>query len=265
MSKFFVPKEILVVTVGLLLITGVALLTLFNPDTKDPITTNSYSENSSVTQFFKQVGYIQKNDLQNELPKKDLIIFDLRERTYYDISHIPKSISATPESIISLFTNQKPTPQRVILVDTSGQTPELEKSIRLLRENNVNNIRILAGGYASWDALVYPTLTWGDPESAFDHSKVRVLSVENAKTLVSQSEVVFLDVRSTKDYTDHHIEKSLNIPFDDLENSARKIPKMKMLVVYGTTPIDSFRAGVRLFDLGYHLAYTVNGGYIDLK
>lgn len=261
----FLPKEILVVTIGILLIVGVIMLTLFSPKKNDRPLSNTFSEDSNVTNFFKQVSYIQKDDLQTELSQEDLIIFDLRDRSYYDVSHIPGSYSVTPETLISSFMKQKPNPQKVILVDISGQTPALEQSVQALRKENIQNIRILAGGYADWNELIYPTITWGDPESALDHSKIRALSIENAKLLFSEKEVLFLDVRSSEEYAKEHIEKSLHIPFGELEDSREMIPRTKMVVVYGATPIDSFRAGVRLFDLGYRLAYTVNGGYIDLK
>jgi rhodanese-related sulfurtransferase len=266
MKESFFPKEVLVVLIGVLLIIAVLLITIVFPKKESqPIPSKNFSEDSKTTRFFEQVTYVQAETLQQEISRKNILVLDLRERSYYDISRIANSLSVTPDTVVDTFKNYKPTPTEVVLLDTEGQTEALQKAIQSLRENNIKNIRVLSGGYSTWNTLIYPTISYADPESALDHSKVRSISIENAKKLLTDKQVIFLDVRPEGDYTNDHKEGSINIPFELLETSREKIPKTKMLIVYGTSPLDSFQAGVRLFDLGYNLAYTVVGGYIDLK
>ncbi len=265
MKDSIFPKEVLVVVVGVLLIVGVMLFTLLRSDTKIQNVLKTSSEDSQTTQFFDQIDYIQANKLITELHNEGLVILDVRDRTYFDLSHIPGSISVTPTTAAEAFTSYRSNPQKIVLVDSEGQTPQLKATVEDLREKNIKNVRILSGGYSAWDTRAYPTVSWGDPESPTDLAKVRSISPENVQKVKNDKEVIFLDVRTTEDYAKDHREGSINIPFDALESSSDKIPKMQMLIVYGTTPIDSFRAGVRLFDMGYNLAYTVVGGYIDIK
>lgn len=265
MKDSLFPKEILVVIIGILLIVGVMFFTLFRSNTKIQNLPETSSENLQVTQFFDQVDYVQADKLITELHNSGLVIIDIRDKAYFDLSHVPGSISTTPDTAVEAFTSYKANPQKIVLVDSEGQTPQLEETIKTFRDHNIKNIRVLSGGYSAWNTHAYPTVSWGDPESPTDLAKVRSISPENVQKVINDKEVVFLDVRSAEDYLKEHREGSLNVPFEELESSSDKIPKMQMLIVYGTTPIDSFRAGVRLFDMGYNLAYTVVGGYIDIK
>lgn len=265
MSKISLPKEVLVVTIGLFLIIGILLITIIRPKGTSELEITSLKENTEITNFFSQLKYIQAVDLKTELSNPGLFLVDLRDVEYYSLSHIPNSFSATPDTIMPAFSERNPRAQKIVLIDDAGQTDKLENAIRILQENNIQNIYILSGGYPAWNTQIYPTISWADPNSAADHAKIRGISPSNVKTILTNKNVVFLDVRQTEDYEKNHKEGSLHIPFEKLESSVNSIPNMKMIIVYGSTPIDSFRAGVRLYDLGYPLVYTLVGGYIDIQ
>jgi phage shock protein E len=265
MKNTIVPKEVFVVGIGVLLIVGVMFFTLFRPTKKENNDPSLTSLNEKTAQFFDQISYVQADALSKELSNEGLVLFDLRESALYEISHIPHSLSVTPDAVVSAFTAQKPSAQKVVLIDEMGQTSALESAIRALRDNNILNIRVLAGGYFSWDRAIYPTISVGDPESATDHAKVRPISIENAKKVLFDDQVILLDVRTPEEYAEGHREGSLNIPFSKLESSAKTIPKLQMIIVYGQNPGESFQAGVRLFDLGHRLVYTLVGGYVDIQ
>lgn len=260
------PKEVLVVSVGLVLIGITLVLTLWRDDAQtSELPADSFAENSTTTRFFETVNYIRSEELQEDLFDTKRVIFDLRGYQPYELSHIPNSLLANPASVVDLFKNRTPSPQKVLLVDEAGQTENLKVAIENLRDAGIQNIQVLAGGYASWDTVAFQTVSWGDPALITDYAKVRPLSVENAKTLLSDPRVVFLDVRKKSSYDADHRESSLNIPLDDIEQNIQKVPTGQMIIVYGENVLESYQAGVRLFDLGNLLTYTLDGGYEDLK
>jgi len=47
-----------------------------------------------------------------------------------------------------------------------------------------------------------------------------------------ESGAVIIDVRSSKEYMQHHIENAINIPVEELSKSVARVPKNRELVVY---------------------------------
>lgn len=267
MKSSFFPKEVLAVALGILLIAGTTAITLFRTDTaKKARNLSTLSpEESELTRFFNNVSYIQPDTLQQETFNDTILVMDLRDEGMYNLNHIPKSVSATPDTAVALFQKQNPTPEKVILIDESGQTPNLKSAIEKLWTSGIKNVSVLSGGFGSWDTIAFQTVSWGDPDSIIDHSKVHAISVENARKVLDNKQILFVDFRSKEAFGKEHKPNSVNIPLAEVETLAKTLPPTKMLVVYGENPLESFQGGVHLFDLGYLLAYTLNGGYIDLK
>lgn len=252
---------------GIFLIAGTAAITLFRAETakKAQKLSTISPEESELTRFFNGVSYIQSDALQQETFNDTTFVMDLRDEGMYDLNHVPKSVSANPDTVVPAFQKQNPVPEKVILIDDSGQTPNLKSAIEKLRAAGIKNVSVLAGGFGSWNTLAYQTVSWGDPDSIIDHSKVHAISVENARKILNDKQVLFVDFRSKDAFEKDHKPGSVNLPLNAIESLAKTLPPTEMLVVYGENPLDSFQGGVRLFDVGYLLAYTLNGGYIDLK
>ena len=47
-----------------------------------------------------------------------------------------------------------------------------------------------------------------------------------------ESGAVIIDVRSPKEYMQHHIENAINIPVEELSKSVARVPKNRVLLVY---------------------------------
>lgn len=267
MKKSSSSKEILAIFFGILLIAGTIFLTIFRNDTQKATkkTVSVSDEATEIIKFFNGVSYIQADILQQESLEASTLILDLRDPSLFGISHIPGSLTTNPNTAVSLFQKQLPRPEKITLIDDSGQTPNLKSTIENLRNAGIKNIFVLAGGYSAWNTLVYQNVSWGDPDSIIDHSKVHAISVENTKKILHDKEVVFVDLRKKEAFDKDHKPDSVNIPFDAIETLVKTLPQTKMLLVYGENPLESFQGGVKLFDLGYLLAYTLNGGYADLK
>ena len=62
---------------------------------------------------------------------------------------------------------------------------------------------------------------------------------------------VIIDVRTYKEYKEHHIDNAINIPIQELVKSVAKVPKNKVLVVYCKTGNRSSAAADILSQRGY--------------
>jgi rhodanese-related sulfurtransferase len=108
---------------------------------------------------------------------------------------------------------------------------------------------VLAGGMEVWKQNGGPTVTYGDPTSIIDQSKVSYVEPENLNDALKQNVPMFIvDVRSSDDYAKGHISGAKNIPDDDLEKRRSEITEKKVVVV-GMNELQEFQAAVKMYDM----------------
>ena len=71
-----------------------------------------------------------------------------------------------------------------------------------------------------------------------------------------------IDVRSNMEYNESHIEESINLPENEIENQIEQIvkDKNKLIVLYCTSGMRSTKAYNKLKNMGYTNVYTLYGG-----
>lgn len=88
---------------------------------------------------------------------------------------------------------------------------------------------------------------------------------EMLEIIKTNSNVVLLDVRSTQEYEEGHINGSINIPVYDLEKTATsKLNIESIIIVYCSAGVRSKRAIQILKKLGYRNLYNIEGGIENL-
>ena len=92
------------------------------------------------------------------------------------------------------------------------------------------------------------------------------ISVNEMFEIIKTNEnTVLLDVRSTQEYKEGHINGSINIPVYDLEKTANsKLNKEGIIIVYCSAGVRSKRAIQILRKLGYRNLYNIEGGIENL-
>lgn len=70
-------------------------------------------------------------------------------------------------------------------------------------------------------------------------------------------ETTIIDVRTKEEYSEGHIESSINIPLDNIESI--KYDKDKKIIVYCRSGNRSKQAAMRLIDMGYTNIYDMGG------
>lgn len=72
---------------------------------------------------------------------------------------------------------------------------------------------------------------YGNPPQA-NNDGVRRMTPEEARELLKHSKAVLVDVRGESSYKAGHIKGALFIPFAEIRNRAKELPKNKMILTY---------------------------------
>jgi len=75
------------------------------------------------------------------------------------------------------------------------------------------------------------------------------------------SKIVLLDVRTQKEHRAGSIERSINIPIDELRNNLGAVPKDKIIVTYCAVGQRAYIANRILKQHGYDTVYNLSGGF----
>lgn len=76
------------------------------------------------------------------------------------------------------------------------------------------------------------------------------IKLENIKEIVEKKEYLIIDVRTEEEYKEGHIKKSINIPYDEIDENI-EIDKDKIIFVYCRSGNRSSIAQEALTQLGY--------------
>lgn len=199
---------------------------------------------------------ITPSDLQAKLTRhENVYLLDIRSNEEFVAKHIPKSRSFPSDSL----TNFQKEEGSLLVVIGSLENPEAnELAEDTLKAKNIE-FWFLAGGFEEWAKKGYPVISTGNPSELVDQSKVNFITKENLLPFIGSPSVAIIDTQSEENYQRKHIKGAIHITLDELEKRVGDIPPGKDLVVYGENELESFRAGVHLFDLNFFTAKTLRG------
>lgn len=91
----------------------------------------------------------------------------------------------------------------------------------------VNFVRILLvaaalTGYSAW--VLAQRTQHGEPQGEGDVAGIKLLRLEEARSLWHESSTVFLDVRSAPDFDFGHIAGAISLPYEDTE---KRLPELQ--------------------------------------
>lgn len=221
---------------------------------------------SSESSNTKELPFISVQDIWLALGQgKDLQFLDIRTREAFDVSHVPYS-EYVPEEKLSTYVTKKPGPY--VIVFSLDQSASLQKVHEILKKKNVVHF-FVTEGVVGLEKEHYPFISFGDPESFIDRSKVTYFTAAEANTYISKATAatrfVFLDVRSPREFSFAHVRNAINVPLEMIEEKSMSLDRSTMFLVYGNTMLDAFQAAVRLSDLNFTLVRAISDTPPDIE
>lgn len=190
---------------------------------------------------------------QKILNNEKVVFLDFRDAESYKQEHIPHSLPLAP----SFFDSYNPEENALLVAVLSSINTRSTEAIHSAIRKKPFKIFLLAGGFENWKQRGYRTISYGDPASLLDQSKVTYITQEEIQK--SDLNFIMLDVQSMENYRKKHIAGALHIPLDQLEKRVNEIPKFENIVVYGENEIASFQGAVRLAGLDIITSKALRG------
>lgn len=193
------------------------------------------------------------------LSKTPAKIVDIRSEIEYQASHIPDSLSMPAEKLPEYFPATEG--EEILVVSTQGEAASA-KAAEIFSQKKTR-FAFIEGGIISWERAGGQIVSFGNPSSTIDRSKVTFVPAEEFRKTVENRETLhaIVDVRSREAFAKSHIPEAMNIPLQELERRRAEIPPATNIALYAETELDAFQGAVRLFDLGMFSVKTLNIGY----
>ncbi len=249
-------KDKIALAVGFLLILLVALITFFRSSSKNDSTDNlSSGGNEVITNYPK----ISAQELLLKIKNKDKIsLIDVRSNDDFQIEHAIDSLSFPLEELPASDLGVSAENLVVILAQDIQQDSE---AFRIMEKKGFQKISVLSGGINAWKIAKGQTITWGNPSSFEDNSKIIYITAEDLKKRLDEKYPVYiLDIRQAGKFSPH-IPNAVNISLDLLEKRRAEIPVNKEIIIYGESELDGFQAGIKLYDLDILSGQVLRGGF----
>lgn len=251
-----------ILLIGFVLIILVIVFTIFrgkifsksdNSSTSDTISQISKQSNAptyttiSATELNKKIT----------LKKEPLVLLDIRPFELYISEHILDVINISLDEFP--VGSKIDAHSQVVIIGNDKDDKDIDKAVEGLKKEKIENIKVLAGGMDSWKQLVGATVTYGDPKSFVDQSKVSYLDATSLNDALKQKVAVYVvDVRTPEEFAKSHIAGAINVPMEELEKRRGEI-KEKKIVVVGINELQEFQASVQMYDMLLASPFVMRG------
>lgn len=223
---------------------------------KDSLTKNTTEESNEEAVI--QYPTISFENLQNKLRSGEKItLLDIRSFDEFMLEHAVGAVNVPTEQ---LNTSDKIDGNNVfIIIGKSDDDQELATAVTALKNKNFSPL-VLAGGMYNWKVNGGQTISFGNPSSFLDQSKVNYLEIENAKdALEKNSSILILDVRDNSEFESGHIKNAKNIPLLDIEKRRNELSGYQYIFVFGLNEVQAFQAAVQVYDLTLMRPFVIKG------
>lgn len=105
------------------------------------------------------------------------------------------------------------------------------------------------------------TSTSVQPQSVSQQLRYRIISVSDARAMIqSSSDLLVVDVRTSGEFGQGHLQGAINIPLSDLPTQISGLDRNRPILVYCQTGHRSAQAAAILVNAGFTQVYDMNGG-----
>lgn len=226
---------------------------------------------------FEKDSGIAKNDTTGiddgvSMQYKTISFENVRERirsgdkvTLLDIRSFEDFMAEHAVGAINIPTDQISSSDKIagnnvfVIIGKSEDDTEVSTAVSALRDNNFDPL-VLAGGMYNWKYNGGETVSFGNPTSILDQSKVNYLEIEKAKSIIDTNSSAFiLDVRDKSAFDAGHIKNATNIPLLEIEQRRSELSRYPLILVFGLNEIQAFQGAVQVYDLTLNKPFVVKG------
>ncbi|AJH13486.1 MBL fold metallo-hydrolase [Myroides profundi] len=187
--------------------------------------------------------------VKEQMKKKEVILLDTRMPQTFSEGFIPSSINIGLNGQFAVWVGEliKDIKAPIVLITELGK--EEESMIRLSRVGYDNTIGYLEGGIEAWKSAGEPIDT------------ITRITPQEMDRLYLEDKGVLLDVRKINEFRSEHLEDSVSLPLNELEDKINVLSRDKKYIIYCAGGYRSMMAASILYKYGITNLVDVLGGY----
>lgn len=196
---------------------------------------------------------LSPNDFEAFANASQALILDTRNANDFAKNFIPNSINIGLDGSFAPWVGEliKDIEQEILLVTTEGR--QEEATIRLARVGYDYTVGYLKGGIENWI------------NTGKEIDSCQRITAKEFEKIYAKKNTTLIDVRKKSEYEAEHVEGSINIPLNQLNEHLAEIPKNTFFVIFCAGGYRSMIASSILKQRGYDNFTDVIGGFKAIK
>lgn len=250
-------KETIMLIFAVIIVVGGIVAIFVKPQWKlniKPSKTNQYDQTNTESNITTITASELKDKIDNQ---ENIYILDVQSEQNYLTKHIPGSINIPYEQLEARI-KEIPNNKEIITTCTNDNTCKTStKAAELISSKGLKNVKSFKDGVTGWEEQNYPII------SGFE-AIYKSINLDQLKQKIDNKEdITILDIRDKENYDKSHIKNATNIPFEEVANKIKELPRNKELIVYDETGNRSKLIVESLTKKGFTQAINLINGYPD--
>ncbi|MGL5274060.1 MBL fold metallo-hydrolase [Myroides sp.] len=188
-------------------------------------------------------------EVKELIEKENVIVLDTRNPQLFSEGFMVGSLNIGLNGQFAVWVGELIKDIKAPIVIIAEQDKVEESMIRLSRVGYDNYIGYLQGGFEAWKAAGEPVQT------------VTRITPAEMDQMYLDTKGVLLDVRKINEFKSEHLEDSLSLPLNQLEDKIDLLSKDKRYIIYCAGGYRSMMAASIMYKHGYTNLVDVLGGY----
>ncbi|MDM1347103.1 MBL fold metallo-hydrolase [Myroides marinus] len=206
-----------------------------------------YEELDSILD--RSMNALTVEEVKELIEKENVIVLDTRNPQLFSEGFMVGSLNIGLNGQFAVWVGELIKDIKAPIVIIAEQDKVEESMIRLSRVGYDNYIGYLQGGFEAWKAAGEPVQT------------VTRITPAEMDQMYLDTKGVLLDVRKINEFKSEHLEDSISLPLNQLEDKIDLLSKDKRYIIYCAGGYRSMMAASIMYKHGYTNLVDVLGGY----
>jgi len=206
-----------------------------------------YEELDSILD--RSMNALTVEEVKELIEKENVIVLDTRNPQVFSEGFMVGSLNIGLNGQFAVWVGELIKDIKAPIVIIADQDKVEESMIRLSRVGYDNYVGYLRGGFEAWKAAGEPVQT------------VTRITPAEMDQMYLDTKGVLLDVRKINEFKSEHLEDSISLPLNQLEDKIDLLSKDKRYIIYCAGGYRSMMAASIMYKHGYTNLVDVLGGY----